>query len=92
MFAVLQPVVGGLYLSGLREQKRGTAHSQPWPEQDHSQPRLAQNREGVGWAAAHTVSALHGVVAPDLFPSASPTGCHIACPYWPQIPTTELES
>lgn len=36
MFAVLQPVVGGLYLSGLREQKRGTAHSQPWPEQDHS--------------------------------------------------------
>lgn len=40
MFAVLQPVVGGLYLSGLREHKRGT---------DHSQPVLKQNLEVLRW-------------------------------------------
>lgn len=34
-----------------------------------------------GWAAAHTVSALHGATAPGPFPSASPAGCPIACPY-----------
>lgn len=86
MFAVLQHVVGGLYLSGLKEQKRGTNHPQSRLEQNPEIPRRQAR-----WPT-HIGSPLHGAAAPGLFPSASPTGCHIACPFWPQIPTTELES
>lgn len=70
MFAVLQPVVGGLYPSGLREQKEGTDHSHPMPK---------QNLEALGGQLL-TVTALRGVAAaPGLIPNASPAGCHTAC-------------
>lgn len=73
MFAVLQPVVGGLYPSGLRGQKEGTDRSHPMPK---------QNLEALRWLGGQllTVTALRGVVAaPGLIPKASPAGCHIAC-------------
>lgn len=73
VFAGLQPVVGDLYPSRLRKQKRGT---------DHSQPVLKQNQAVLRWPGGlllTQLSALRGAASPGLTPGASLTGCCIAC-------------
>lgn len=86
VFAGLHPVVGDLYLSRLRKQKRGT---------DRSQPVLKQSQVVLRWLGGQLLtqlSALRGAASPGLTPGASLPGCHIACSQGPQILNTELES
>lgn len=65
VFAVWQLVVGGLSLSGLREQERNRSFSVC----AEAEPR---GSKVAGLATAHAVSAVCGATAPGQLPNVSP--------------------